>query len=159
MADISDAARIGDGLKTIVYRTHGYGRPSKGGHSERGCVPDAGGRHAPSGSEARSTCCAPVGGNTLFTKINIAFSGDNLMRLRITYTNWPTVRSAGTRYLKSVRPRVRPRSANTQTQTHATRALFLIDIHDITLVGLLHDDGNAVGVLLADPPCLLLPLL
>lgn len=30
--------------------------------------------------------------------MKIAFSGDNLMRLRITYTNWPTVRSAGTKY-------------------------------------------------------------
>lgn len=41
---------------------------------------------------------AAVGGSTSSTKIKIAFSGDNLMRLRITYTNWPTVRSAGTRY-------------------------------------------------------------
>lgn len=30
--------------------------------------------------------------------MKIAFSGDNLIRLRITYTNWPTVRSAGTKY-------------------------------------------------------------
>lgn len=41
---------------------------------------------------------AAVGGRTSSTKIKIAFSGDNLMRLRITYTNWPTVRSAGTKY-------------------------------------------------------------
>ena len=30
--------------------------------------------------------------------MKMAFSGDSLMRLRITYTNWPTVRSEGTRY-------------------------------------------------------------
>lgn len=34
---------------------------------------------------------AAVGGNVLlFTNTKIAFSGCNLMRLRITYTNWPT---------------------------------------------------------------------
>jgi hypothetical protein len=38
----------------------------------------------------------------LLTKIKIAFSGDNLIRLRITYTNCPTVKSAGTRYLQPV---------------------------------------------------------
>ncbi len=42
---------------------------------------------------------APVGGSTCRTKMKIAFSGDSLMRLRMTYTNWPTVKSAGTRYL------------------------------------------------------------
>jgi hypothetical protein len=41
---------------------------------------------------------AAVGGRTSSTKMKMAFSGDSLMRLRITYTNWPTVRSAGTRY-------------------------------------------------------------
>ena len=41
----------------------------------------------------------PVGGNTLSTKIKMAFSALSLIRLRITYTNWPTVRSIGTRYL------------------------------------------------------------
>jgi hypothetical protein len=30
--------------------------------------------------------------------MKMAFSGESLMRFRITYTNWPTVRSAGTRY-------------------------------------------------------------
>lgn len=33
------------------------------------------------------------------TNMKIAFSGLTLILLRITYTNWPTVRSAGTRYL------------------------------------------------------------
>lgn len=32
-------------------------------------------------------------------KMNMACSGGSLMRFRITYTNCPTVRSAGTRYL------------------------------------------------------------
>ena len=43
--------------------------------------------------------CAPIGGNVLRTKMKIAFSGGSAMRLRITYTNCPTLRSAGTRYL------------------------------------------------------------
>lgn len=30
--------------------------------------------------------------------MNIAFSGESLILLRITYTNWPTVKSDGTRY-------------------------------------------------------------
>jgi hypothetical protein len=33
------------------------------------------------------------------TNMNTACSGATLMRLRMTYTNWPTVRSEGTRYL------------------------------------------------------------
>lgn len=41
---------------------------------------------------------AAVGGSTSSTKMKMAFSGESLMRLRMTYTNWPTVRSAGTRY-------------------------------------------------------------
>jgi hypothetical protein len=41
---------------------------------------------------------APVGGSTLLMKMKMAFSGLSLMRLRMTYTNCPTVRSAGTRY-------------------------------------------------------------
>lgn len=36
---------------------------------------------------------AAVGGNTSSTKMNIAFSGASLIRLRMTYTNCPTVRS------------------------------------------------------------------
>ena len=42
---------------------------------------------------------SPVGGSTFFTNMNTACSGATLMRLRMTYTNCPTVRSAGTRYL------------------------------------------------------------
>jgi len=34
------------------------------------------------------------------TKTKIAFSAPSLILLRTTYTNCPTVRSAGTRYLK-----------------------------------------------------------
>ena len=40
----------------------------------------------------------PVLGKTLLTKTKMPFSGCNLIRLRITYTNCPTVRSHGTRY-------------------------------------------------------------
>lgn len=36
---------------------------------------------------------AAVGGRTSSTKMKIAFSGASLIRFRITYTNWPTVRS------------------------------------------------------------------
>lgn len=43
---------------------------------------------------------APVGGRTFFTNMKIAFSGETFILLRMTYTNWPTVRSAGTRYLR-----------------------------------------------------------
>ena len=42
---------------------------------------------------------APVGGRTFLTNMKTACSGVTLMRLRMTYTNWPTVRSDGTRYL------------------------------------------------------------
>jgi hypothetical protein len=34
----------------------------------------------------------------LFTNTKMAFSGESLIRLRMTYTNCPTVRSAGTKY-------------------------------------------------------------
>ena len=44
--------------------------------------------------------CAPVGGSTFFTNMKMAFSGLTLILLRMTYTNCPTVRSAGTRYLQ-----------------------------------------------------------
>lgn len=42
---------------------------------------------------------SPVGGRMFFTKMKIAFSGLSLILFRTTYTNWPTVRSAGTKYL------------------------------------------------------------
>jgi hypothetical protein len=42
---------------------------------------------------------SPVGGRIFFTKMKIAFSGLSLILFRTTYTNWPTVRSAGTKYL------------------------------------------------------------
>eukprot|EP00315_Gephyrocapsa_oceanica_P009454 CAMPEP_0185306338 /NCGR_PEP_ID=MMETSP1363-20130426/16020_1 /TAXON_ID=38817 /ORGANISM="Gephyrocapsa oceanica, Strain RCC1303" /LENGTH=86 /DNA_ID=CAMNT_0027903621 /DNA_START=305 /DNA_END=565 /DNA_ORIENTATION=- len=43
---------------------------------------------------------AAVGGSVLLTKMKMAFSGGIEMRLRITYTNWPTVRSIGIRYFR-----------------------------------------------------------
>ena len=42
----------------------------------------------------------PVGGNTFCTNMKIAFSGLTLILFLITYTNCPTVRSDGTRYLQ-----------------------------------------------------------
>jgi len=39
----------------------------------------------------------------LFTKMKMAFSGESLIRFLITYTNCPTVKSAGTRYLRPTR--------------------------------------------------------
>ncbi len=64
--------------------------------------------HLPAGEKARPArtllsisihLLSPVGGNTFLTNMNTACSGATLMRLRMTYTNWPTVRSEGTRYL------------------------------------------------------------
>jgi hypothetical protein len=43
----------------------------------------------------------PVGGRVFFTKMKIAFSALSLILFLTTYTNCPTVRSAGTRYLQS----------------------------------------------------------
>lgn len=56
---------------------------------------------APPGRQqaAQSRGSAPVGGSTFLTNIKMAFSGLTRIRFLITYTNWPTVRSAGTRYL------------------------------------------------------------
>lgn len=51
------------------------------------------------------TFISPVGGKIFLTKMKIAFSGPSLILFRTTYTNWPTVRSAGTRYLHSSKPR------------------------------------------------------
>merc|ERR1719399_2652263 len=42
---------------------------------------------------------AAVGGSVLLTKMKMALSEGIEIRLRITYTNWPTVRSMGMRYL------------------------------------------------------------
>jgi len=42
----------------------------------------------------------PVGGSALFTKINIALFSVSFIFLRIIYTNCPTVKSDGSRYLK-----------------------------------------------------------
>jgi hypothetical protein len=51
----------------------------------------------------------------LFVKMKIAFSGESLMRLRMTYTNWPTVRSDGTRYLRARQRRARARAGLAQS--------------------------------------------
>jgi len=68
----------------------------------------------------RALEAAPVGGSTLFTKIKIAFSGESLIRFLITYTNCPTVKSAGTRYLHPVRQnrRISVRSCDPQQPAH-----------------------------------------
>lgn len=52
-------------------------------------------------NQQHSRClCIPVGGSTFLTNMKIAFSGETFILLRITYTNCPTVRSAGTKYLQ-----------------------------------------------------------
>lgn len=111
----------------------------------------------------RGLPAAPVGGKTFFTNMKIAFSGDTFILFRITYTNWPTVRSAGTKYLghhsnhflcddreghclvKSAqnetevsdkRARLRP-SYQGRRQNHP---LFLVDVWNITFERLLHDN-------------------
>lgn len=66
--------------------------------------------HASCDASPRSTVSnpsihVPVGGRTLRTNMKMAFSGLTLMRFRMTYTNWPTVRSAGTRYLRGAQSR------------------------------------------------------
>lgn len=43
---------------------------------------------------------SPEGGRTLSTKTKMAFSASSLILFRMTNTNWPTVRSAGTKYLQ-----------------------------------------------------------
>lgn len=56
----------------------------------------------------------PVGGRMFATKTNMAFSALSLILLRTTYTNCPTVKSAGTRYLQfllQVSFRLRPISS------------------------------------------------
>jgi hypothetical protein len=47
------------------------------------------------------TYTLPVGGKMFLTKMKMAFSGLSLILFRTTYTNCPTVKSAGTRYLHS----------------------------------------------------------
>ena len=54
-----------------------------------------------------SRCCsytadmsAAVGGSVLLTKMKMALSEGMVMRFRMTYTNWPTVKSIGMRYLR-----------------------------------------------------------
>jgi len=49
----------------------------------------------------KSIYILPVGGKMFFTKMKMAFSGLSLILFRTTYTNCPTVKSAGTRYLQS----------------------------------------------------------
>ena len=51
-------------------------------------------------SATAAEASAPVGGSTPAVKMKMAFSGDSLMRFRMTYTNCPTVKSEGTRYLR-----------------------------------------------------------
>ena len=60
---------------------------------------------------------AQVGGRKLLMKTKMAFSGASLMRFRTTYTNWPTVRSAGTRYLHDKPPQATTQAPATTTST------------------------------------------
>lgn len=83
-----------------------------------------------------------MGGKVFFTKMKIARSAGSLTRFRMTYTNWPTLRSAGTRYLYAhtaevslvLRNRLKIAPARVQEG-----ALFLVDLWNITTRRLLHD--------------------
>ena len=91
---------------------------------------------------------AAVGGKTSSTKMKMAFSGDNLMRLRMTYTNWPTVRSAGTRYFFLSMVAMSDFSTFSQMTCRRRRALA-----EFSQTGedRLRTYWDTVGVLLADP--------
>lgn len=58
-----------------------------------------------------------VGGRKLLINTKMAFSGASLMRLRTTYTNWPTVKSAGTKYL-AARTHARTRTHHNNNRDH-----------------------------------------
>lgn len=67
----------------------------------------------------------PVGGRVLLTKIKMAFSGSSLIRFRITYTNWPTVKSAGTKYLLNIRTTELKANVTSSCQYQECRCLVL----------------------------------
>ena len=65
---------------------------------------------------------AAVGGRTSSTKMKIAFSGASLIRFRITYTNWPTVRS----YTRTMQVQhTRHNHVRRRVRTDGTRYFFL----------------------------------
>ena len=76
--------------------------------------------------------------------MKMAFSGLTLILLRITYTNCPTVRSAGTRYLKKM---TEASASKSQKEAEARRnpsegishsnVLFLVYVGNVALLGLL----------------------
>ena len=114
---------------------------------------------------------APVGGSTFFTKMKMAFSGLSRIRLRITYTNCPTVRSAGTRYLHArgggggrwrgggvPRQQSRPAlAAGAPLRSPALppawprHPLLLVDVGDVALLRLLHNHLRPGRVVSARP--------
>jgi hypothetical protein len=93
----------------------------------------------------RRSICLPAGGRTLSTNMKIAFSALNLILLRMTYTNCPTVRSAGTRYLQ-IWKKLSYQSLLLTSQVRMKRILmpficllFLVDGWYITLLSLLNN--------------------
>ena len=64
------------------------------------------------------------------------------MRLRMTYTNWPTLRSDGTRYLGE--------GGRINREKGSRDKLLFVDVWNVTPLRLLTDDRNAVRILLPD---------
>jgi len=140
-------------------------RPAAAGRGSVAPVCPAGkllsGRSPSQVRRAQARCGAPVGGRTFLTNMKMAFSGLTFIRLRMTYTNWPTVRSAGTRYLRTGSSLVReaqrravslpePHCHAVQKQ-HAVMAwragpLLLVDVRDVALLRLLDNDLHTTTV-------------
>ncbi len=76
------------------------------------------------------------------TNMKMAFSGLTLILLRITYTNCPTVKSPGTKYLQNEH-----HLTVCNDYGHAQRersqepvSLLLVDVRDLTPLSLFHND-------------------
>lgn len=113
--------------------------------------------------------------------MKMAFSGLSLMRLRMTYTNWPTVRSDGTRYLRvcveswaQVWIGPPPQQQQKGERGLATsscinklvscsnmlgNSLLLVNVGDVALLSLLHNDLERHSTKRWQPPTSALALL
>ena len=90
--------------------------------------------------------CA-VGGSTSSTKIKIAFSGASLIRFRITYTNWPTVKSYEDSDLS-----IETGHDDMERAHRWYKVLLLVDCRNVCPVCFLADDLQNDGRTLAQCP-------